>query len=74
MSTAPRYPEFRQMSVDQRLKLVEDVWNSIVDDQEQLPLTDQQKAELDRRIESLEAHPERVIPWEQVKRDLRKRA
>ena len=74
MSTAPRHSDFRTWSVNDRLKLVEDVWDSIVNDQEQLPLTDQHRTELDRRLETLEKYPDRVIPWEQVKRDLGKRA
>jgi putative addiction module component (TIGR02574 family) len=46
MSTVPQHPEYRQLSVTDRLKLVEDVWDSIVDEQEQLPLSDEHKAGL----------------------------
>jgi putative addiction module component (TIGR02574 family) len=33
-----------------------------------LPLTDAQKAELDRRIAESEAHPEDLVPWPEIER------
>jgi putative addiction module component (TIGR02574 family) len=38
------------LPVDERIKLVEDLWDSIASDQSALPLTEDQKAELDRRL------------------------
>ncbi|MFL5619614.1 MAG: addiction module protein [Gemmatimonadaceae bacterium] len=40
---------------------------------EALPLTDAERAELDRRIADADAHPEDTIPWEQVRAELFKR-
>jgi len=34
------------------------------------PLTDEQKALLDARLADMEAHPEKSIRWEDVKRNL----
>ncbi|MEX2215965.1 MAG: addiction module protein [Phycisphaeraceae bacterium] len=36
-------------------------------------LTDEQKAELDRRIADDDAHPDDAIPWEQVEAEARAR-
>ena len=36
-------------------------------------LTDEQRAELDYRIERLERNPSDVIPWEKVRADLFKK-
>jgi putative addiction module component (TIGR02574 family) len=36
--------------VDERIKLVEDLWDSIAADQGALPITPDQKIELDRRL------------------------
>ena len=44
-----------KLSVDERIKLVEELWDSIASDQMALPLTDEQKAELDRRLDAYEA-------------------
>ena len=44
-----------KLPVDERIKLVEELWDSIAFDQKALPLTDAQKAELDRRLDAYEA-------------------
>jgi putative addiction module component (TIGR02574 family) len=49
MNTKPQ-----QLPVDERIKLVEDLWDSIAADQQALRLTAEQKAELDRRLDAYE--------------------
>ena len=44
-----------KLPVDERIKLVEELWDSIASDQKALPLTDEQRAELDRRLDAYEA-------------------
>ena len=56
-----------QLSVEERLALVEELWDSIAEDGAAVPLTDAQRAELDRRVAPYEAHPEDVVSWEDVK-------
>ena len=56
-----------QLSVEERLALVEELWDSIAEDSAAVPLTDAQRAELDRRVADHEAHPEDVVSWEDVK-------
>ena len=43
-----------KLPVDERIKLVEELWDSIAADQKALPLTDEQKADLDRRLDAYE--------------------
>ncbi len=43
-----------KLSVDERIRIVEDLWDSIAHDQNALPLTLDQKAELDRRLDAVE--------------------
>ncbi len=50
---------------DERLALVQALWDSIAADGPHL--TDGQRAELDRRIADDDANPDDGIPWEQVK-------
>jgi putative addiction module component (TIGR02574 family) len=45
-----------KLPIDERIKLVEELWDSIASDQKALPLTDEQKAELDRRLDAYEAN------------------
>ena len=57
----------RDLSIEDRIRLVEDIWDSIATDQEALPLTEAQKVELDRRLANHLANPDDVVPWSEVK-------
>lgn len=61
----------RKLSPEERVQLVEDIWDTLVDDTESLPVTDAQAAELDRRLEAYAKDSDPGTPWEQVKADLR---
>lgn len=57
---APGYADFmnanlRNLPLEERLRLVEDLWDSIAADQGALPLTSPQQAELDRRLDAYAA-------------------
>ena len=54
-----------------RLKLAELDGDGWLDDDD--PLTDEQKALLEARLADMELHPEKSIPWEEVKRRLEER-
>lgn len=56
-----------RLSVEERLALVEELWDSIAESSAAVPLSDAQRAELDRRLADHEAHPEDVVSWEEVK-------
>ena len=56
-----------QRNVENRLTLVEEIWESIAADPEALLLTHPQRDDLDRRIAEHEASPESVVAWAQVK-------
>ncbi|MBM3289156.1 MAG: addiction module protein [Candidatus Hydrogenedentes bacterium] len=43
-----------KLPVDERIRLVEELWDSIASDQKALPLTDEQRAELDSRLDAYE--------------------
>lgn len=68
---------YRDLPIAERIQLVEDIWNSIAQEAntrpDALPLTEAQRAELDRRIADADAHPEEGIPWETVRNELFKR-
>ena len=54
------------LSVTERIQLAQELWDSIAPSAEQLPLTEAQRQELDRRLAVLQANPDNVIPWEEV--------
>jgi len=57
---------------EERMRLVEAIWDQLLDAGFEPELTDAQKAELDRRIAALEADPNRAIPLEEAKAYLRR--
>jgi putative addiction module component (TIGR02574 family) len=59
------------LTAQERLELLGDLWDSLTP--EEVPLTVAQRAELDRRLNELEADSELGIPWEEVLRRIRGR-
>jgi len=51
--------KLQMLSFDERIRLVEDLWDSIASDQQALALTTEQKAELDRRLDAYELDKKR---------------
>jgi putative addiction module component (TIGR02574 family) len=66
MDTNP-LSEILKLSVSERIQLVEDIWDSIAAETNTLPLTDAERAELDRRLADAEANPGVGTPWEDLK-------
>jgi putative addiction module component (TIGR02574 family) len=64
--------EIEQLSVAERVQLAEEIWDSIAATPEQLPVTDAQQQELDRRLERHEREPARTTPWEEVRTKLQR--
>jgi putative addiction module component (TIGR02574 family) len=52
--------------VEERLSLVQEVCDRIAPEEGASGLTDELKAELDRRVLAFRANPERAVPWEKV--------
>jgi putative addiction module component (TIGR02574 family) len=59
------------LSAAEKAELLDAVWESLEADA--ASLTDEQRAELDRRIANHERNPSDVIPWEQVRTRLFKK-
>jgi putative addiction module component (TIGR02574 family) len=57
----------RKLSISERILLVEEIWNSIADDNVCFDLTEAQKQELDRRLASFHADPSQGRTWEEIK-------
>ncbi|QIR39738.1 addiction module protein [Tolypothrix sp. PCC 7910] len=62
--------EISELSVAERIQLAEDLWDSILEQQEQLTLSEAQQQELDRRLESYQKNPANGSSWEEVKKRL----
>jgi putative addiction module component (TIGR02574 family) len=62
-----------RLGIDEKLALVEQIWASICAETHTFPLTDAQRAELDRRIADDDTFPDDVVPWDEVKGAVRAR-
>jgi putative addiction module component (TIGR02574 family) len=56
-----------ELDVGEQIELVEAIWDGIVNRGAAPPMTDMQKAELDRRLVEHLANPDDVVPWSEVK-------
>jgi putative addiction module component (TIGR02574 family) len=59
--------DFSKLSIAERIQLAEDLWDSIPPEGVEVPLTDAQRAELDRRLRDLEQDPDAGESWEIVR-------
>mgnify|MGYP002064060987 FL=1 len=62
-----------RLPIDERIKLVEELWDSIASDQNALPLTEEQKAELDRRLGAYETDGNRGRLADESIKDIRRK-
>jgi putative addiction module component (TIGR02574 family) len=46
--------KLQELPLDERIRLVEDLWDSIAADQNAVPLSPEQRGELDRRLDAYE--------------------
>ena len=65
--------KLRELPVEERIKLVEDLWDSIAEDRKALPVTPEQRAELDRRLAAYEIDKNRGRPAADILADVRRR-
>jgi putative addiction module component (TIGR02574 family) len=65
-----RAKSYRELSIAERLQLVDAIWDSIAEDAsvhpEARPLTDVQRAELHRRLRQMNGEPVEDVAWEAV--------
>ena len=71
--TKVQIDELLKLSVAERIQLVEDLWDSIAADPENVPLSEAQLKELRRRLAEHRTNPDSAVPWEEVRRRLYER-
>ena len=59
--------EAKKLSVADRILLVEEIWDSIAEDNGCFELSEAQKQELDHRLESFRLNPSQGRTWEEIK-------
>ena len=62
------------LNPEERLRMIEELWDSLSEQPGSVPLTDEQRQELDRRLDDLERSGPEGIPWDQVLQRIRSRS
>ena len=65
--------DFSHLTPIERAQLADDLWESLADQPEALPLTEVQGEELDRRLEAYRKDPGAGIPWREALEEIEKR-
>ena len=68
-----RLSDFVKLSVSERLKFVDEIWNSGALTPGMLQLTDEERSELKRRMRDFAVNPDDGSPWPEVKERILKR-
>ena len=63
----------KHLPLAERVELIETLWQSIAEEGYEPPLTSEQAAELDRRLEAHRRNPDDVISWDSIKEDFLKK-
>jgi putative addiction module component (TIGR02574 family) len=62
-----KIPELQKLSTSDKFALAVELWDELSSNSEEIPVTEEQLNELDRRFEQYRRDPEKVLTWEEVK-------
>ncbi|VAW45279.1 hypothetical protein MNBD_GAMMA03-359 [hydrothermal vent metagenome] len=57
----------QELTPSEKILLAEELWDSVASDERLFPLTEDQKAEIEKRLASYSANPEAGDTWENVR-------
>jgi putative addiction module component (TIGR02574 family) len=60
----------KALTLEEKLELVQDLWDEIAESPESIELTPEQREEAERRLSEHERNPGRYPTWEEVRREL----
>jgi putative addiction module component (TIGR02574 family) len=64
------YSEILELPPAERLQLLEAIWDSLTSVPEAIPVSQEIRDELDRRLESYYENPDSARPWKEIKEKL----
>lgn len=64
------FSQLLEMPPTERLELVEALWDSLLEVPEAVPISDELRQELDRRLAAYEADKSSARPWDEIKAEL----
>lgn len=61
-----------RLSVEDKLALIGELWDDLSKENLKSKLTEAQFDEVERRAQDCDAHPEKLVPWEETDAGMRK--
>ena len=71
MASTPLFKQILELPADQRLQLVEDIWDSLAQSEADVPVPDWHRAELDHRL--ADPREDATVSWDEVQQRLKPR-
>jgi putative addiction module component (TIGR02574 family) len=65
-----QHPDIQRLSPAEKLALVAELWDELAAHPTNIPVTGEEIAELDRRLEEYRRNPSQVTTWESIKQRL----
>ena len=59
--------DFEDLSLSEKILHVQDLWDQIADSADEIDLTDEQREELERRLQAHEDYPGSYVTWEELR-------
>jgi len=66
--------DIKAMTVEQRLDLIEQVWDTLVETPDAIPVPDWHKDALEKRLQAFEENPEAGASWDEVEKRVTRRS
>jgi len=70
MSNDPKHLDYSQLSIPERIALAQELWDSVYEHADEIPLSEAQHQELERRWAAYESGAMTVSSWPEVKQRL----
>lgn len=71
MTTPQHSIDIQNLSRDERILLAEQLWDSVADLADALPVTDAQKNVLNERLARYQASPNEGFTWDEIKKEMK---
>jgi putative addiction module component (TIGR02574 family) len=65
-------PEFDQASIDERIEFVQDLWDRIAANPDELPIPEEHLRIIEERLRESPTSPESSMSWDEVKAHFRR--
>jgi len=59
--------KIHNLSMAEKIELIDELWDSVIQDQNNVPITDAQRVELDKRLAAYEIDKDQGKSWEVVR-------